>query len=148
MNEFRSQLAESYLASKNLPAVETISSGTDAIDGKDLLTGDLTDLVLRSNGLNGRLSKRTRRTTSQMIARSDVIIFMTDRQFQHCRDFLGYTNSNYRIWNIQDLPDYGDRATIARDRLLQDIDRSAHIFACIKLKVDILVQDQVTKAAA
>jgi protein-tyrosine-phosphatase len=130
-NSFRSRLAEAYLNSKKIPALEVSSSG---IQAKRNLNGPIAWYAMRIikyNDLVNFMSDFWRQTTGEMIRKSDTVIFMEKMHYDFCRNFLA-PGQKYEIWDIEDV----DNIKIEKES--DNIKQSEEIFAKIKESVDSL----------
>ena len=139
-NVYRSRLAEAYLRSKNLPDVEVSSSGIRAILNTDGPISWLTARLAKHNNLLPHLKIQWAQTTPEMLDNSDLIIFMTDKQYTHAKNSFNFKKTTYEIWNIMDLSEAGFTEDLAGETNdLKRIEHSEKTMQQIKNKVDALV---------
>lgn len=132
-NSFRSRLAEAYANSKKIPAISATSSGIAADHN---LNGPITWYALRiikNNNFIEFMSNYWRKTSPEIIGENDVIVFMTQRHYDFCQDYV--SQKMFEIWDIEDIQDLG--STIRDSNSI--IESSEDIYAVITKKVDNLI---------
>lgn len=141
-NGYRSRLAEAYLKSKNHPNIVVSSSGIAAKDHFDH-NGHIcwyAQRLIQMHSLNLHAKPTPTQTTVNLLKRSKLIIFMSDKHYQHSKSQLGFTGTNFEIWNIKDI---NELIVPEHDRLKYDaktIEISERTFEQIKHKVDELIK--------
>lgn len=108
-NAFRSIIAETYLASKQLPSVNVYSSGTVASVYKQLnkSTNSLVCKVLAANGMKNFIAKPYGKDlTQQRLLNADLTIFINQRVFDEANKLYDITGE-HEIWSIADFGEPG-----------------------------------------
>lgn len=140
-NAYRSRLAEAYLRSKKLPDVEVSSSGVEA-NKHYIENGPISwyaaRLIKRHNLIPHTKSMSTQ-TTPQHLDVADIVVFMTDKQYQHAKSKFKFKKDTFEIWNIPDIDD-ADFFGTERDSDMMRIQHSEKTFVQIKEKVDNLAK--------
>jgi protein-tyrosine-phosphatase len=101
-NIYRSRLAETYLRSKQRPAIVVSSSGIDAT----VCDGPVSWIALRilqQRDLVPFLSPQPTQTTIELLQHADLVVFMEEVHATFAREHLGYTGKTFLIWYIPDL---------------------------------------------
>lgn len=123
--------------SKQIPEVTATSSGIHADDN---LNGDIcwyTKIILTEAGLWQYASKTWTKTTEELLAFNDLIIFMQEEHNIFVQKKLRYIPSQFEIWNVSDVVGTGFFQTArSKARMLQ---KDREIFEKIKNRVDSLV---------
>lgn len=139
-NTYRSRLAETYLNSKKLKGIKAISSGVQATDNENGPITWLAARIIKNNNLIPYMSNYWTQTTKELLDKTDLIIFLKQEYLDLCKRNLGFNSSNYEIWDILDIVNYGltdtDQSKIQEQ---QKIDLSEKTFAKIKEKIDDLI---------
>ncbi len=139
-NAFRSRLAEAYLNSKKVLGLQASSSGIDAGQAVNGPICWYAARIVKYQDLVSYVSPCWQETILEHL-KADLVIFMQDRHYQHCRDRLGFEGKNYEIWDIPDIQDVGlscDFESLEKD--LEKIKATEEIFLQIKEKTDQLLQ--------
>lgn len=103
-NTNRSRMAEAYLRSKNLPGITVSSSGNTAVasDGNGL--SKYAERILDQTGLLPYASSARTITTPKDLRNADLVVFMTEKHFEHVKKNLSALPKRYEIWKIGDIP--------------------------------------------
>ena len=141
-NTFRSRLAEAYTASLVDLKDHHISSSGILASYYRFQNGPVNWYTMRliaNYHLIPHMSFDSTNTTSDLLKRADLIIFMKQEHFDYAKENLGFEGSNYQIWNIPDLNEMpGFSATKPNEDLY--IKLTEEIYDSIKLNVDNLVK--------
>jgi protein-tyrosine-phosphatase len=132
-NSFRSRLAEAYLNSKKISSIKATSSGICADENLD---GPITWYglrIIKNENLIRLMSNYWKKTAKKIIAENDLIIFMTKRHYNFCKNFLN--GKKFEIWDIDDIENV-DNLTHADNKIIKS---SENIYKKIKKEVDNLV---------
>jgi protein-tyrosine-phosphatase len=139
-NAYRSRLAEAYLNSKKIAGVEVVSSGIMA--DRNFVNGPIAwiaERIIENNDWVEFMSLSKKKTTPEMIAKSDLLIFMEPLHFEYCQQYMDLGRQKYEIWDIQDIdkliPDYFDRSF---EKDIEEMKISEATFEKIKQKIDAL----------
>lgn len=140
-NTYRSRLAEAYLKSKQIQGIECISSGVEA---EYNYNGPITwqaARILRDKELIQFMSNYWTQTTKELLDKSDLIIFVTDYQYNFCKEKLGYSGKNFEVWDIKDINDFGlMEGPNTLDEDIKIIQLSDQAFSILKQKIDELIE--------
>lgn len=135
-NTNRSRMAEAYMNSKQIPGVTATSSGIHADDN---LNGDIcwyTKIILDEADLWQYTFPTWTKTTSELLAANDLIIFMQEEHSNFVQRKLRYIPPQFEIWNVSDVIGAGFFQTArSKARMLQ---KDREIFEKIKEKVNSL----------
>ena len=129
-NTFRSRLAATYLASKNIPDLIVTSSGIEAEGGTNGIISWYAQRTIEKNHLTQFEPLMWSQTTKEILDGQDLIIFMEKLHHNYCVEHFGYSGKNFEIWDIQDLNGLRDETD------LDKIGRSEEIYKKITQKVD------------
>lgn len=138
-NTYRSRLAEAYLRSKKIPELQIISSGVEAFKN---LNGPITweaDRLLKRNNLVPFMTAAWTQTTSGLLNKSDMIIFMDSYGLEYCRKHFSFDGENYQVWNLPNIDEleypHHDSMNDETKRILD----SERTFDKIKEKADTFI---------
>lgn len=104
-NTYRSRLASTELASRELEKIKVSSSGIEADKNKN---GPITWYAHRIITRNKKIKyeeAQWRKTTKEILNNQDYIIFMEESIYKYCQNFLDFNSSNFEIWDIPDISD-------------------------------------------
>jgi len=131
-NVYRSRLAEAYFNSLTKDKGYKVTSSGSVASRDRYLNGPIdwyAMRIIKMNNLIPYMAWQETQTTAELIQGVDLFIFMKQEHLDFCRN-LGYSGSNYQIWDIPDMPtDNPD-----------EISESEKTFALIKPKVEALVE--------
>ena len=96
-------MAEAYLNSKSLPRIRSSSSGTQASENKNGPLSWVTDRLIKENSLVPFVSPSWTQTTLKILNEADRVVFIQQDIYDFCNNVLGYTGTNYEVWNISDI---------------------------------------------
>jgi protein-tyrosine-phosphatase len=139
-NAYRSRLAEAYLNSKKLEGLEVISSGIRA--ERNTVNGPvawLAERIIENNGWVEFMSLSKKQTTQEMIAKSDLLIFMEPVHFEYCKEHMDREKQRYEIWNVLDIDKFVDDYHVhSFEKDIVAMKFSEATFETIKQKIDSL----------
>jgi len=137
-NTNRSRMAEAYLKSKNISGIKVSSSGIYATHNLNGSLSKYAQTVLKEYNILDYASIAWIQTTKEILESADLVIFMSDRQFEFCRNELKCIPKEYFIWNIGDVNfnPRGDNQEEQKIKTKEDED----IFQQVKRKVDELIK--------
>lgn len=138
-NTNRSRMAEAYLKSQQISGLDISSSGIYATHNENGPLSKYAETVLTENNIIKFAAHTWTQTTKHLLEAADLVIFMSNHQFEYCRDELGVIPKKYLIWNIGDVETnpQGDDDAARRRKILEDED----IFEQIKKRVDDLIEN-------
>lgn len=137
-NFYRSRLAEAYFRSKDIPGLDVSSSGILSKE-KYFDNGPISWYAMRlihNYRLIPFMKTLPTQTTPAMLNEQDLVIFMTPTHYTYAQENLGFTGSNFKIWNIADLDGFKHHEESERDN--ERIEVTEKTFAEIREKVDEL----------
>lgn len=102
-NIYRSRLAEAYCASKCIPGVRVISSGTGAGLNGDAPISPYAAPVLAQYGLDRYAATRWQPTTAALVQASDILVFMESEHRRFCEKWLDLDRQTIAVWEIEDV---------------------------------------------
>lgn len=147
-NTYRSRLAEAYCNSLQRPGIRAISSGVEAARNENGPISWYAARLLKRYDLIPFMSPHWTQTTAQLLAASDLVVFLEPEHYMVCRDRFGFCGPAWEVWHIPDL-DLTDG--VCSDTLfaidLAGIVATERAFAEIRAHVDRLV-DRLTAASA
>ncbi len=132
-NIYRSRLAETYLNSKQLPNVTTISSGINAADNNNRPISWLTQRLYEVNKLVPFQKSFWAQTSKELLYTADLTIFFAEEYHQYCVDNFGYDSNDFEVWEIEDLD-------VNMKEHMEKIKKTEETFEQIKKKVDDLIE--------
>jgi protein-tyrosine-phosphatase len=140
-NVYRSRLAEALLNSRGLAGVRACSSGTHAAENLNGPVSWYALRLLKRNGLIPFMAPHWTQTTPELLAASDLIVFMERDIYAHCAAAFAFARTPYEVW---DVPDVGDPRYPEQQAAPDDEPRIMAItettFKRIAAEVDALVQ--------
>jgi isopentenyl-diphosphate Delta-isomerase len=101
-NTFRSRLAEAYLKSLEIPAIEVMSSGTKA-RLNDVRISPYTVLILDKYKITKFASKNKTQLTQSRLNEGDVTICVNRKVYRECQDEGFKLPQRTYIWDIDDV---------------------------------------------
>jgi protein-tyrosine-phosphatase len=129
-NTFRSRLAATYLASKNIPDLIVTSSGIEAEGGPNGIISWYAQRTIEKNHLTQFEPLMWTQTTKEILEKKDWVIFMEQFHYDQCVQRFGFSGKNFEIWDIEDLNGLKGEAESRK------ISRSEEIYQKITQKVD------------
>lgn len=135
-NSFRSRLAEAYLKSKQIPQQEIQSCGTQADADHD---GPITwwgQRVMKNARLIKFMARDWQKASQDLFEWADKVIFFGQEKLETCRQTLGFSGSDYQVWDIPDV----SLKNIVPGREVELARQSDGIFTEIRKKVDQLTE--------
>src|SRR4030067_3109479 len=136
-NTYRSRLAETYLNSKQIPGLKVASSGIEANQNISGIINWEAQRIIQNNKLADFESHLWKETTKELLDEADLVVFMQRVHYDFCKNKLGFTKNNFKIFDVKDLGDYGfgdDYVSLEND--IERIKLSEKTFEEIKEKVD------------
>jgi protein-tyrosine phosphatase len=138
-NIYRSRLADAYLRSQQLPNIETSSSGIEAVQGSEPLISPVAAILLARAGLGECASLYPSRTSAELLAKVDLVVFMRRHHYLVCSEEYRVSLSNYEIWDIPDLNELSySTPDGSLEHQLEIMRNAAKTFEDIKTQVDQL----------
>lgn len=137
-NTNRSRMAEAYFNSKQIIGVSATSSGIYAAENHNEKICWYAKQILDEAGIFNYTAQSWTQTTSELLKKQDVVIFMQEEHCNFVQKKLEYTAQEFEVWGIPDI-----KGTLffetsrSKSRKLHD---DKEIFEKIKEKVDILVK--------
>ena len=131
-------MAEAYFNSKQIAGVSATSSGIYAAENHNKKICWYTKQILEEAGIFNFTAESWTQTTSELLRKQDVVIFMQEEHCNFVQKKLDYTAPGFEVWDIPDI-----KGTLffetsrSKARKLHD---DKEIFEKIKEKVDILVK--------
>jgi len=134
-NIYRSRLAQAYCASRGVPGIRVVSSGTGTALNGGVPIASYAARMLRTHGLEPFAAPAFAQTTAELVGSSDVLVFMESEHCEFCRDWIDPLRQRIEIWHIPDIGAVGPdeimpkvEATFAKireqtDRLLATLGR-------------------------
>src|SRR3972149_10211448 len=139
-NAYRSRLAEAYLKSKQPGHITASSSGIKATENYN---GAITWYAARlafNQGLIDFLKHKWTQTSESHFKRADLVVFMNQEHCDFSKKVLGFSGSNYEIWEIPDLSHLGFNLELSSaEDDLRRIKATEQTFADIRKRVDDLI---------
>lgn len=102
-NIYRSRLAEAWCVSRQIPGIEVSSSGIAAGRESPAPISPWAAAELDRHGLASFAAKHWQRTTRELIAGSDVVVFMEDEHHHFCREWVEPHRQRIEVWEIEDI---------------------------------------------
>jgi len=102
-NTFRSRLAATYLASKNIPDLIVTSSGIKAARNENGPVTWYAQRIIQEENLIKSEPMIWTQTTQEILDDQDWVIFMEQLHYDACVQKFGFTGKNFEIWNIKDI---------------------------------------------
>ena len=102
-NVYRSRLAEAWCASRQIPGIEVSSSGIAAGRESPAPISPWAAAELDRHGLASFAARHWQRTTPELIAASDVVVFMESKHREFCREWVEPGRQRIEIWEIEDI---------------------------------------------
>jgi len=140
-NYYRSRLAEAYLKSKMLPDIKVSSSGIQA-KKYYVENGPISwyaARLIKRHKLIPHTKPMSTQTTPKRLNTADIVVFMTDKQYEYAKSTFKYQKNSFEIWHIGDINEAGFFNT-ERDSEMMRIEHTEKTFSEITKKVDDLVK--------
>lgn len=102
-NVYRSRLAEAWCVSRQIPGVEVSSSGIAAGRESPAPISPWAAAELDRRGLSSFAAKHWQRSTPELIAASDVVVFMESEHRHFCREWVEPARQTIEVWAIEDI---------------------------------------------
>ena len=99
-------MAEAYLNAKQAN-ISASSSGTDARNSSNGAISWYAQRLLQRTFIAQFTYPSWRKTTKKTLDKADFVVFFGKRNYDVCREKLGFKNRRYEIWDIPDLNPYG-----------------------------------------
>ena len=141
-NTYRSRLASTYLNSKQIPGIRAVSSGIKANQNISGIVTWEAQRIIQNNKLVDFESHIWKETSKELLDEADLVVFMQQIHYEFCKNKLGFTKNNFKIFDVKDFQDYGfgdDYVSLEND--IERIKISEKTFEEIKEKVDNLVKE-------
>lgn len=135
-NTFRSRLADAYLRSKEIPNLTVSSSGIQANLNPNGIITWYAQRIIENENLEVFEPPIWHQTTPELLNEADKVVFMLENHLEFCKKNFGFNQTNYEIWNIEDITQE-DRKDDTRVIKLTD-----GIYSRIKTKVDEFISQQ------
>lgn len=141
-NSYRSRLAGTYLNSKQIPNLKAVSSGVEAdYDISGIISWEA-QRIIQNNNLIPYESHMWVETSKELLDKADLVIFMQKKHYDYCKNKLGFSKTNFKIFNIKDFDDYGyGDKYISLENDIEKIKIAEKTFTLIRGKVDGLIKD-------
>jgi protein-tyrosine-phosphatase len=132
-NIYRSRLAEAYSASKGVPGLHVLSSGSGTRLNGGIPIAPYLAGILRAYGVERFAAPSWQQTTMTLVQASDVLVFMEREHYRFCKDWVDSIRQRFNIW---DIPDVGSSGATAENST--EVERT---FEIIRRKTDRLLTE-------
>ena len=102
-NVYRSRLAEAHCNSRASKSIHATSSGTEATANTCGPICWYAQRLLEQSLLISHMSLTWKQSTPDMISDNDLVIFMTNEEYEYARTRIVFNGNKYEIWDIPDL---------------------------------------------
>ena len=139
-NIYRSRLAEAYLRSRHAPNIEVSSSGIAIVPRTAPYISPIAAVLLDRDELAEYASLYPRQTSTEILSKTDLIIFMRDHHYWICTQNYNISTSHYEIWDIPDLDELSyNNPEVLGEYWLEVMRNASMTFEQIKIQVDQLI---------
>ncbi len=140
-NAYRSRLAEALLNSYGLRGVRARSCGIRAVENLNGPVSWYALRLLKRNKLIPFMSPTWTQTTPDLLAGSDLVVFMEPAIHAYCAASFAFAGAAHEVWNV---PDVGDPRYPEQQAALDDEPRIMAIteatFARLQIEVAALAE--------
>ena len=140
-NTFRSRLAEAYAKSLKLSGYTFSSSGVNSTVEADTLLSPYARDLARKHRLTAWLSKHKTQTSTEILGRQDIIIFMDKDVYDDVQRSVKFDARKSTVWNVHDLKWYFVHHKIRRSDTVKINEIVDVILQQITSKVRALISD-------
>jgi protein-tyrosine-phosphatase len=123
-----------------MPNIEVSSSGIAIVPRTEPYISPIAAILLDRDGLAEYASLDPRQTSTEILSKADLIIFMRDNHHLICQQNYSISTSNYEIWDIPDLDELSySTPEVLGKHWLEVMRNASNTFESIKTQIEQLI---------